>query len=251
MTSRDIKIRDLRRKEKFVVDDEYLNGYARLCGWNATLVYMSLCRHADKDQFSFPSIKKMAEQHSVSRDSIMKGISKLEEYGIIIVSKKDRTDGGKWLCNGYTLVDKTEWKDKPSRSQQHGNASDQVVLSNIPSRSQQHDQVAHNDTKETHRKETHITSNHSKNDGWDFQEKLRQMSENKSQHMRLIAFFFKRKKISFDSSGELSAAIKRHLRASKDLEAFSKRKIVDGMKLAEELYPDKWTLETVLKLLTK
>jgi hypothetical protein len=57
---REIKIRALRRKEKFVIDDEYLNGYARLCGWNATLVYMSICRHADKDQYSFPRIRKAA-----------------------------------------------------------------------------------------------------------------------------------------------------------------------------------------------
>jgi len=39
---RTFKIRDLRKKDKFVMDDEYLNGYAKLCKPNGTCVYMSL-----------------------------------------------------------------------------------------------------------------------------------------------------------------------------------------------------------------
>ena len=143
---KEIKIRDLRQKEKFVVDDEYLNGYARLCGWNGTIVYMSLCRHADKDQFSFPSIKLMSEQHSVSTDSIKRGIKKLEEWGIVIVSKKERSNKGTWLCNGYTLTDKSQWKPKPDQGA-HSHMAESVE----PECSQPDSQSAHSTTKETHR----------------------------------------------------------------------------------------------------
>ena len=78
-----IKIRDLRHKEKFVVDDEYLNGYAKICGWQATLVYLSLCRHASREQSCFPSLKLIAKEHSVSKDTILRGIKILSEWNII------------------------------------------------------------------------------------------------------------------------------------------------------------------------
>ena len=61
-----IVIRDLRQKEKFIVDDYYLNGYAKYMGLAATAVYLSLCRHADKEQKSFPSIKLLATEHNIS-----------------------------------------------------------------------------------------------------------------------------------------------------------------------------------------
>jgi hypothetical protein len=155
---REIKIRDLRRKEKFVIDDEYLNGYARLCGWNATLVYMSICRHADKDQYSFPSIRKMAQQHSVSEKSIERGIKALEDWNIVKVVKKERSQSGTCLCNGYYLLDKAEWKKKPTDCESDGDS--QQTVSPSPTDSQSPDQQTVSRTKDTHRegntyKETH------------------------------------------------------------------------------------------------
>ncbi len=102
------RIIDKRKKEKFMIDDEYLNGQARLCGWQGTIAYLSLCRHASRDQESFPSIKLMAEENGVSRDTIIKGINKLSERNVIEVKKK-RNKGGKWLNNLYILQDKSVW----------------------------------------------------------------------------------------------------------------------------------------------
>jgi hypothetical protein len=145
---REIKIRDLRRKEKFVIDDEYLNGYARLCGWNATLVYMSICRHADKDQYSFPSIRRMAQQHNVSEKSIERGIRALEAWNIVKVIKKERSQSGTWLCNGYYLLDKEEWKKKPTDCESDGRI--QQTVSPSPTDSQSVTQQTHSRTKDTH-----------------------------------------------------------------------------------------------------
>lgn len=140
------RIIDRRRKEKFMMDDEYLNGQARLCGWQSTLVYNSLCRHANIKQESFPSIKLMAEQHGVGRNTILKGIKNLEKRNVIKVEKK-RTKDGKWLNNVYILLDKSEWdysrvpvKDMVSR----------VPLECQPCPSGKPDGVPVEDTKETH-----------------------------------------------------------------------------------------------------
>lgn len=156
------RVIDRRVKEKFMLDDEYLNGQAKLCGWQGTLVYMSLCRHADKEQEAFPAIKTMAEQHNVSRNTILKGIKNLEERNLIQVGKK-RTKSGQWLNNTYILIDKSEWNY--SQVPEKDTAS-QVPVVTTPSPSGELDQVPHKDTKETHSegntyKETHTLAKQS------------------------------------------------------------------------------------------
>lgn len=104
MPEEKIIIRDLRRKEKFIIDDEYLNGYAKICGIFATGVYVSLCRHADKEQKAFPSIKRMAAELAISESSVKRGLKRLDEHRIIVRERK-----GKMLTNRYYLLDKSEW----------------------------------------------------------------------------------------------------------------------------------------------
>ncbi len=108
------KIRDLRKKEKYFVDDAYLNGYARLCGVYATAVYNSLSRHANfHSQECYPSIETIAEQHNIDRKTVIKGISKLEEWGIIKKIKEKDNQTKRQLNNVYILLDKSEWVPKP------------------------------------------------------------------------------------------------------------------------------------------
>lgn len=135
------------------MDDEYLNGYARLCGVNATVVYLCLCRHASRDQESFPSVKSMAEKTGISRDSVMRGIKILEEWNIISKHRERRTNAT-WLNNNYTLMDKSVWKSKPSSTQQPGAKS---LTATIQVANEGGSQVAHSDTKVSHKKEAHIS----------------------------------------------------------------------------------------------
>lgn len=108
------KIRDLRRKDKYTIDDEYLNGYAKLCGVNATAVYNSLCRHASKDQECFPSLDLIMEQHGFgSKHTVIKAIKKLTEWGIISVKKEKDEKTKRQKNNVYILRDKSEWNLKP------------------------------------------------------------------------------------------------------------------------------------------
>ena len=167
------RIFDNRKKDKFQVDDEYLNGYAKLCGWKATLSYISLCRHANRDQYCFPKIEDMAKQHHVSRKIIIEGVKILEDWNIIQVIKKRRNDGA-FRNNAYILLDKSEWKPKPpsENNDQVSNGDmddedDQVPNSDSdeeqptspidtpPSNPQEPHQVSNGDCKETHGKESH------------------------------------------------------------------------------------------------
>lgn len=101
------KIRDLRKKEQFIIDDLYLSEYAKVCGIYATGVYVSLCRHANKEQKSWPSLDKIAQELNISKMSVRRGVGNLEKQNII---KRERM--GKKLNNRYYLIDKSEWHDR-------------------------------------------------------------------------------------------------------------------------------------------
>jgi len=103
--NKQFEVRDLRERNKFVVDDKFLNGYARFLGIYCVGVYNSLCRHTNKEQKCWPSIKKMAEELDICRNKVIEGIKYLEFWQII---KKQRI--GKQATNRYLLLDKKQWK---------------------------------------------------------------------------------------------------------------------------------------------
>lgn len=115
MNRGDIIVRDVRVKTHFIVDDEYLNGYARICGPTATVVYLCLCRHADKGQKSFPSIALMAQKLGMSRRSVDRGIATLVEHNIIVRGRIRSPQTGRWWNNSYMLLDKSVWKKESIR----------------------------------------------------------------------------------------------------------------------------------------
>jgi len=102
-----IWVRDMRIKEKFFIDDLYLNGYAKKCGIHATGVYLSLCRHANKEQLCYPSLVTMAEELDISRSQVIRSIKVLKKHNLIKVLRI-----GKKLNNRYLLLDKSEWSDR-------------------------------------------------------------------------------------------------------------------------------------------
>lgn len=108
------EVRDIRIKEKFVVDDAYLNGYAKHCGIVATGCYMVLCRHSNVQQICFPSKDLIAEKLGISVRSVYNGLKILEHFNIIKIEANVRADNGNYLSHRYILLDKSEWKSKPS-----------------------------------------------------------------------------------------------------------------------------------------
>lgn len=126
-----IEIRDSRSRQMYRIDDEYLNGYARLCGVHSTCVYNSLCRHSDTNQESYPSIERIADQHGLSRPTVIKAIKKLEEYGIIAVKRGKNPKTKRQNVNIYILVDKSLWKAKPGVISATGSVSDEADLADF------------------------------------------------------------------------------------------------------------------------
>ena len=97
------RIIDQRNKEKFQMDDMYLNGYARHCGIYATGVYVSLCRHANRDQYCFPSFKLIAEELAISEKSVQRAVVVLVEWNIIELIRSKKPDGT-WQNNIYQTM---------------------------------------------------------------------------------------------------------------------------------------------------
>lgn len=95
-----------------MVDDEYLNGYAKIFSPTITAVYLSLCRHADKEQSTFPSQDLIAEEHNLNARTVRRAVKTLVEWKLVTI-ERERTTTGKWLRNTYYLLDKKEWKPKP------------------------------------------------------------------------------------------------------------------------------------------
>jgi hypothetical protein len=104
MEGQEFEVRDLRDKGQFTTDDKFLNGYARFLEIYSVGVYGSLCRHSNKYQRCFPSVRKICEELSIGKDSAINAIKRLEFWKII---KKHRI--GKMANNRYDLINKKYW----------------------------------------------------------------------------------------------------------------------------------------------
>src|SRR5262245_51932982 len=98
-------------------DDIFDNGDLGLSA-HAKLVYLALCRHADKDGASFPGHKRLAGECSLSVSGVQRALKELQTAALV------RVDSGKevGISNTYTLTEKSQWRggvghpDRPPRS---------------------------------------------------------------------------------------------------------------------------------------
>ena len=86
---------------------------------------------------------------------------------------------------------------------------------------------------------------------WDWNNYLKEMSTDKRKHIRIIASYLGRRKKTFKSQPEASEAVKRHLRAAISVSKFERDDIVNAMNKCDKMEDIDYTLETVLKVLTK
>lgn len=128
----EIEIRDNRQKEWFWLDNEYLNGYARLLGASCTVVYLSLCRHVDNStQKCYPSMKLIAEENGIGERTVIRAIKTLEEWNIIRVYRS-KNNKGTQNNNVYVLTAKSVWKKKPSDNMAHGEPTAKSDKNRLP-----------------------------------------------------------------------------------------------------------------------
>lgn len=139
-----------------MIDDAYLNGYAKLFPVSVSVVYVSLCRHADKEQVSFPSQILIAEEHNIDERTVRRAINTLIKAGLISLNRV-RNNKGMWLNNTYTLLDKSVWLSKEEillrglGKKSRGHQSPMDIQRTIKTSSRGHQTP----TKDTHTKDTH------------------------------------------------------------------------------------------------
>lgn len=237
------KIRDLRKKDQYKIDDAYLNGYAKLCGWQATLVYNSLSRHADfESQEAWPSIDLIADQHDVSRPTIIKGIKALEKWNIISCKKEKDNITKRQKNNVYFLLDKSVWVAK-------NNSTRVNDIDSEPSKRGVQSRVNDVDCKDNTMKDNTILSQATEG-VFNFQEELLKLKENKRKDFKIIALYWKKKNWVFENREQFNAALTRELKAAKALKGYSGEQIAKAVGYCAKEYPEVYTLETVHKRIT-
>ena len=85
----------------------------------------------------------------------------------------------------------------------------------------------------------------------DWNSYLKGMDDDKRDHIQLIAYYFKRRKLRFDTYGEVHEAIARHTKAATRVAKFEKEKVFAAMDRCDRMQGIRWTLDTVYKELTK
>ena len=151
-----MEIRDNRAKEWFWLDNEYLNGYARFLGETCTVVYLSLCRHADnKTQTCFPSMELIAEENGIGRKKVGIALQKLKEWGIISIKEDYDPKNKRRKTMFIRFLSKIEWREKPCVNLEHGSPMCQNDTDPCVKNDKSH--VSERHSNNTHINNTHIT----------------------------------------------------------------------------------------------
>lgn len=84
-----------------------------------------------------------------------------------------------------------------------------------------------------------------------FKEEVKKLEENSRRDLNVIALYFDKRKPDIKTYEQFKVALKRHLRPAKDLAVFTDTQILKACDTAEKEYPRVWTIETLVKILTK
>jgi len=82
-------------------------------------------------------------------------------------------------------------------------------------------------------------------------EEIQKLEDNPRREMNIIALYLEHRKPDLQNKAQYSQALKRHLRPAIQLKDFSDAQIMKALDYVKKEYPDVYTLETLLKILTK
>jgi hypothetical protein len=107
------QIRDIRQRHFFWCDNIIIDTYARRLGPYALAVYMGLLRHADQGtQSCFPSLKTLADELGMTKDSVIKSVEALKKAKLVSV-KHRKSSAGDPASNLYLLRGVVDYVDYP------------------------------------------------------------------------------------------------------------------------------------------
>jgi len=239
------EVRDHRDKGWYFTDDKFLNGYAKFVGIYAVGVYGSICRHANKNQKSWPSIQKICKELDIGKNSVIEAIKRLEFWNIV-----NKVRIGKQCTNRYILTKKTGWK---KISEVYLKEYSEVCHINFKGLSDKLHEFAtqtsivrkHN-SKETQKKGIVASSN---GEDYSFNNHLSLLLKDKQKHIRIIAVYWQLKGFKMPTKKATDRALKRDLRAASNLTGYSIERIKEVIVFLRDNYDFKYTLESVFKFI--
>lgn len=84
----------------------------------------------------------------------------------------------------------------------------------------------------------------------ELKDEIRKLEDSPRRELNIIALYFDERKPDLKNKEQLQVAIKRHLRAAKNLISFTDDQILKAVPKAKKSTSE-WTLETLMKILTK
>ncbi len=99
-----IVVRDLRTNERFWVHDTIIDDYGPLLGADTFTIYSSLSCMANKSQYCWPSLARLARHWGKGKGTVVRAIALLTDLQLIFVRRTEREDGGN-SNNVYYLLE--------------------------------------------------------------------------------------------------------------------------------------------------
>lgn len=84
-----------------------------------------------------------------------------------------------------------------------------------------------------------------------FKEEVKKMEDHTRRDLNVIALYFEKRNPDIRTREQFQVALKRHIRPAKSLTVFTDNQILKACDIAEKEYPKVWTIETLIKILTK
>ncbi len=99
-----IVVRDMRTNERFWVHDLVVDEYGPLLGADVFAIYCSLSCMANKDQYCWPSLSRLARHWGKGRATVVRAVTLLSDLKLIHVQRGMNEDGSK-ANNVYYLLE--------------------------------------------------------------------------------------------------------------------------------------------------
>ena len=215
---------------------------------NAQALYLQLKRLAGENGVAYPGSRFLMSQLRVSYPTLRKEFRYLLEKGWIeFLGEKDvTTDGGPQKVKAYRIKDL--WKlniDHYERGEKIDTPCAQNRQRGVKIATEG---VKKEQRKKNSRKEEPIAA--APLEEFSLSGEIQKLEQSPRRDLNIIGYYFRKRSSAFDNAQQFSVALKRHLRAAKDLVPFPDEQITAAAKIASGKYPE-WTIETLVKLLTK
>lgn len=214
-------------------------------------LYFQLKSFAGVKHVSYPGNKLLMMRLGVTRHTLHSALRRLVDAGLIKQSDnvKQSTSGGSQMFRSYEILDvwdkNTDFfreqrggKKRPTLNQNLSKGGQNVTPNNIISI----------DTKVS------IESGAPKRapqGDFDFDSYLEKLHNDKRRTIQIIAFFFSEKSLRFSTLSKARVAVQRWLKSAQRLIPFTDDEIFKAADIAKAEYPRIWTLDTLLKILTR